>query len=734
MASEQDITALKRRRAVILGACTRTKTFVESLEIITPSIAAQLEERRTKLNDNWSEYQNVQLQIETLDKGESTHRNDFENAFYTLAARIRELLVPQVLPRSETTPSPSLSNVSEIPRATTHVRLPKLELPVFSGKYEEWTPFFDAFQSIIHANASINERSNFKIPQNIKLADPQFNISSDIDILIGAELFWSVLCVGQIKASVSHPLLQKTRFGWILAGRLGEFTRKSQKIQSLHASITNSQLHEQLTRFWQLESMEDPNTYTSEEVICEKHFSDNVARNQQGRYIVKLPFRELAKGKIGNSKEIALKRLLSLERRFTRNPQLKVQYTQFLREYLALGHMRQITTPGELEGESYYLPHHCVFKNSQAENKIRVVFDASAKSSSGSSLNDVLMTGPVVQQDLWSILIRFRTFVYVFTADIIKMYRQILMHSEHTPYQRILWREEPNSEIKVYELLTVTYGTSSASFLATRCLKHLAETNRHNYPVGSICVIRDSCVDDILSGADTIVDAKIARDETISLLRSGGFELSKWSSNCPELLNGIQDQNNDPVIINSQMDSRILGMHWNQSQDTFYFSYNPSQTNSAISKRVILSEVARLFDPLGLLGPIIVLAKLILQELWNEGIHWDESVPQDINYRWTELKSQLPNINELQIPRCIKPGEIARFTQIHGFCDASQRAFGACAYLRTQTKDGFHCELICSKSRIAPTKAVSLPRLELAAALLLARLIDKLKASTDMAN
>ncbi|XP_011859359.1 PREDICTED: uncharacterized protein LOC105556856 [Vollenhovia emeryi] len=167
MASEQDITALKRRRVVIQGACTRTKTFVESLETIIPSIAAQLEERRTKLNDNWSEYQNVQLQIEIFDKGESNHRAGFENAFYILAARIRELLAPQVLPRNQTTPSPSLSNTSEIPRATTH--------------------------SIIHANASINEVQKLQY-LNGCLRDDASKVINSLEIsALNYEVAWNLL-------------------------------------------------------------------------------------------------------------------------------------------------------------------------------------------------------------------------------------------------------------------------------------------------------------------------------------------------------------------------------------------------------------------------------------------------------------------------------------------------------------------------------------------------------------
>jgi len=164
-----------------------------------------------------------------------------------------------------------------------------------------------------------------------------------------------------------------------------------------------------------------------EENICERHFLDNVSQNSQGRYIVKLPVREQMLNNIGDSRESALKRLRGIERRFKRDPILKIQYAAFL-EYLSLGHMRRMEPSIAEETISFYLPHHCVFKTIGQASKIRIVFDAFCRSSSGVSLNDALLVGPTIQQDLISILMRFRFFTYVITADIIQMYRQILIH------------------------------------------------------------------------------------------------------------------------------------------------------------------------------------------------------------------------------------------------------------------------------------------------------------------
>lgn len=151
-----------------------------------------------------------------------------------------------------------------------------------------------------------------------------------------------------------------------------------------------------------------------------------------------------------------------------------------MKEYESLGHMRLMSASPNEDCTSFYLPHHCVLKRSEQSVKIRVVFDAFCKSNTEVSLNDALMVGPVVQQDLISILIRVRTFLYVFVADIIKMYRQILMDPSQTPLEKILWRDDIDSNVETYELVTLTYGTASTLTLATRCLWHLATSTQQD--------------------------------------------------------------------------------------------------------------------------------------------------------------------------------------------------------------------------------------------------------------
>lgn len=173
----------------------------------------------------------------------------------------------------------------------------------------------------------------------------------------------------------------------------------------------------------------------------------------------------------------------------------------------------------------------------------------------------------------------------------------------------------------------------------------------------------DFYIDDLLTGANSIREAKLARDHIIQLLQLGGFTLSKWASNCSYLLEGLTDQREDLVAINLQAASTVLGINWNQVSDTFHFCYE-AELLSVISKRTILSELSKLFDPLGLLGLVMVLAKRILQELWQAGTHCDE-LPPDIHTRWVKLMSHLiHSVNHLKLPRCVKFQAEPKFIQV----------------------------------------------------------------------
>ncbi|XP_018368526.1 PREDICTED: uncharacterized protein LOC108764680 [Trachymyrmex cornetzi] len=579
-------------------------------------------------------------------------------------------------------------------------------------------------QAIPGSRISMNE---LQVPEGILLADPEFYKSSVVDLLLGAEIFFDLMCVGRIKISRTQPTWQKTLLGWIASGSL---TSEDPRDKGVVCNLAvYEELNANLARFWQIEHQGRQSTRSPEERICEKHFERTYQRNKEGRFIVRLPVKEEQLQKIGDSQESALRRFNNLEKKFSKQPQLKQAYVEFMQEYLQLGHMREVQTEEADVQPQYYLAHHCVLKESSTTTRLRVVFDASSKSSSGVSLNDALMVGPVVQQDLFAILLRFRSFKYVVTSDISKMYRQIFVHPEQTSLQRIIWRDNPEKAIKKYELLTLTYGTAPASFLATKSIQQLANLEEKQWPVGAAVARRDFYMDDLISGADSIGEAKMIRDQVAALLLKGGFVLRKWASNDEELLRDVPGERIDNAIMELDKDgtTKTLGVKWNHRKDAFQYSIKVACT-AGCTKRIMLASIAQIFDPLGLLAPAIITAKILIQELWRLQLEWDESLPADIFAKWSKFTEDMQCLDEFCVPRRVVAEGSCSEVQLHGFCDASERAYGACIYLKTLNQDGSaQVQLLCAKSRVAPIKTVSIPRLELCGAQLLVQLVNKVR-------
>jgi hypothetical protein len=372
-----------------------------------------------------------------------------------------------------------------------------------------------------------------------------------------------------------------------------------------------------------------------------------------------------------------------------------------------------------------------VFKKDSTTTKLRVVFDGSCHTTNGKSLNDNLFSGPALQQELFSILARFRTHQYVLTADIAKMYRQILVDCDDRNYQLIVWRKRPDLPIETFRLKTVTYGLACSPYLAIRCLHEVAKVNSSQYPTVAEVIERDFYVDDLITGADTVDAAVKMRDQITTLLASSGFELRKFTSNHPDILPLTDQENVNQTIALDMQNSKTLGVLWNARTDQITFSVDMKGSNQT-TKRGVLSMIARLFDPLGLVSPVTITAKITLQEIWKLKINWDESLPLGLHTRWVEFLRTFIELNQIKIPRKVIGSKSHHRIELHGFSDASEKSYGACVYIRIIPTNGpVESNLLCSKNKVAPLKTVSIPRLELSAALLLAKLVAKLKTTLN---
>lgn len=575
--------------------------------------------------------------------------------------------------------------------------------------------------------SEIFPRESVKIPPNIKLADPEFHLPRPVELLIGAGATLSLFSIGQIDLSQRNCdlYLQKTRLGWVVAGGTTNSMKAPKHPRGATCRLTN--LEQQIAEFWKIEEVAVDAPRSREERDCEIHFAEHVTRDLSGRYTVRLPFRPGNK-RLGDSRTATLKRLNSLERKLESDPSLKIAYAETIQEYLDLGQMSVIKDPFD---DGFYLPHHAVIKSSSNTTKVRVVFDASAKSNNGISLNDMLMVGPTIQDTLFTHLIRFRIHRYVLTADIEKMYRQILLHKDDRAYQRILWRQ--NDQVKTFELNTLTFGVSSSPFLAIRTIQKLADDEYNAYPIAAQVLKKHLYVDDLLTGADSIEKARILRDEIIHLLARGGFHIRQWASNDERI---VADLNTDAVNSNLILDKdntlKTLGVTWHAYSDKLCYTTRSINHAEKITKRMIFSEIAKIFDPLGILGPSVLYAKKLMQDLWRCKLEWDESIPPSIHRTWKEFITQLDIINEISIERQVLIPDYTDM-QIHGFCDASNTGYGACLYVRSSNRHNeVRCRLFCAKSRVAPLKTVTIPRLELCGALLLAKLYREIYQASGL--
>lgn len=360
-----------------------------------------------------------------------------------------------------------------------------------------------------------------------------------IDIIIGADVYSELMLDGIRKGATGNPIAPNLILGWVISGPISSSLisshfslAASSHDQALtevnaHHCFSYPSLESELRKFWEVEEISRQSSLSPEDEKCEEHFRFTHSRCPDGRYMVRLPFREGPPIDIGQSRAIAEKFLSNLIWRLQANPEHAEEYATFLYEYESLGHMREVTALFSSNAQCVFIPHHPVIRDSSATTHLRVVFNASSITSNGSSLNDHLLSGPKLQTELPAVLLQWRQFKYVYTADITKMYRQIRIDPRDANYQKILWKDTPSESTREFQLLTVTYGTASAPFLVLRVLKQLVLDEGHNFPL-AIPILKDQIyVDDVLFGGSDVNHLRQTREQLKTLLNRGGFELGK---------------------------------------------------------------------------------------------------------------------------------------------------------------------------------------------------------------
>ena len=462
-----------------------------------------------------------------------------------------------------------------------------------------------------------------------------------------------------------------------------------------------------------------------------KLMNDNV-KCINSRYELPLPFKSGECPLLPDNRGVAFHRLVSLKNKLISNEKHCSDYCGFMDKLLANKHAEIVSDPGPYSNslaKHWYLPHHSVYNGIESKRKIRVVFDASS-SCKGISLNDTLMQGPDMTNSLLGVLCRFRKEKVAIMCDVSQMFFNFEVTPDHRDYFRFLWYQD-NDFTKSpthYRFTVHVFGAKSSPSVANFGLKQVANDFEFKYGQSAADFIRHSFyVDDGLISVATVEEAIELIKTTRALCREGSLTLHKFVSNFDEVLSKIGESDNSLTcnkdLPGCDLVEKALGINWNMSLDSFTFQVKLK--HSVHSRRNILSTICSIYDPLGFISPYILPGRIILQNLCKSKLDWDDKIPMNILVDYEHWLSSLEHLSNVSVPRCYKPdafGTVKR-VELHSFSDASMVGYGQCSYLRLIDDHGvIHCSLVLGKSRVCPLKAVTIPRLELVAALMSLRI------------
>nr|XP_049693327.1 uncharacterized protein LOC126053911 [Helicoverpa armigera] len=558
-------------------------------------------------------------------------------------------------------------------------------------------------------------------------------------VLIGTD-HWEHIVSRELRVGgPNQPAASRTQLGWVVHGTAPR-TLVATEGGVLHIHERDmkgdNQLHELVEAHFKIEALG---------VTHKPRVSDADRRAQaiveatttaiEGGYQVGLPWREDAVS-MPPSYKAALRRLIKIEQKMDAAPEFAVQYTSQIDNLLDKGYAVPCDGTEKASPKCWYLPHFAV-QNPNKPGKQRLVFDAAARSN-GVCLNDALLEGPDLLLSLPGIIFRFREKAVAITADIQEMFLRIKIRPEDQPAQQFLWRgKDRSSPPREYKMTSMIFGAASSPFMAHYVRNHNAELHGEECPLALDAITRHHYMDDLVVSYDNADEAHTAVQELQKVHAVAGFTLRGWSSNDPGVLRSVPSElhTTAPTQLGGELPaSKILGLYWSAERDELGFNTAMNRVPAEVrnrkrapTKREALSAVMSIYDPLGLLSHYTVRAKIILQNLWRLQMSWDDSIPQEDNEQFSEWLSQLSNLTDLKLPRCYETTHHDE-RELHVLCDASEQAYAAVAYWRMPNKDGAaDVVLVAAKAKVAPRKAQTIPRLELQAAVIGARLAEAIR-------
>ena len=510
----------------------------------------------------------------------------------------------------------------------------------------------------------------------------------------------------------------------------------------------DEELNQQLERLWKtdIESSEvETRVCASLEDKRALEVMERTLKMVDGHFQVALPWRHDPPF-LPNNRIVAERRGFLLKKRLLKDEALFEKYKTTMTDYIENGHAEKVPKD-ELEVKDrpvWYLPHHPV-THPLKPDKVRVVYDCAAKFGQ-TSLNHQLLQGPDQTNQLVGVLSRFRQETVGMVADIEGMFHQVLVDPKDCDTLRFLWwpNGDLTKEMEEYRMVKHLFGATSLPSVANFCLRKIAQLYQEEFDAEAVeTVKRNMYVDDMMKSTSATEKAVSLASQLRKLLEKGGFRLTKWYSNDRELLATIPESERAKSVVNLELEKlpteSALGLKWNTEEDKFVWEVLEKVLHSVnqkpMTRRGIVSAVYSLFDPLGFIAPYVMKAKLLLQTLSRKRLGWDDPLDEADKGQWKRWLEDLPKLQEIQVERCFKPKEFGEVkeVQLHLFSDASRQGYAAVAYLRL--KDVFnriHCAFVMGKARLAPVREISIPRLELTAAVISVKLSKIIREELDM--
>ncbi|XP_048259935.1 uncharacterized protein LOC124119260 [Haliotis rufescens] len=556
-------------------------------------------------------------------------------------------------------------------------------------------------------------------------------------ILIGSDNADLILPLQPVRAGPQGtPVAIYTRLGWSLQGPCAfEPNRKQHCFLTRTLHEPQLQITDDVERLWKIDIL----PYTTKQVTRSKldHFAFKTLEDKTVKVTVDSEihfatplFRIPDKTVLKTGKESVLENMRRTERRLSKHPDIASIHNEKIQELVVKGYVKLISEEeASSTPESWFIPHHVIAQH----GKHRLVFNCSYEYQK-LSLNKQLLPGPTLGASLLGVFLRFRQHIIAVSGDIKAMFHQIRLLPEDRNLLRFIWREmDTERDVSIYEWQVLPFGTTCSPCCATYAIQRLGTENKEEYPDVHQAVKDSFYVDNCLSGFPSVDKAREFISRLRHVMKSGGFNIRQWISNDPDVVKDLPSEARSETCElwlmqgNTEPHEGTLGLQWQCEKDRITYKYRPI-AYSTLTLNVVYRILASQYDPLGFLTPYLARAKVIVQQLWQHKPQWGEPLPEcELLTEWHLWESELKLMNQVSLPRCIDPPEPVNQRQLHIFCDASEKVYGSVAYLKSETNDGSsHVSFVAARSRVAPKKALSMPRLELLAALTGAQLASTL--------